>query len=234
MRRRVPCRRHISPTRQGLGLALAFLFALLGGLILNLMPCVLPVLAMKALAVASKAGKDPGEAVREGLAYGAGAIASFLALGVAVILLRTGGKAIGWGFQLQEPRVVAGFALLMFAVGLNLSGVFEWTRGIEAGEVLTRKGGAAGAFFTGILAVAVAAPCTAPFMAAAIGFALTQGAGVALGVFAFLGLGFAAPFVAIGLSPALLRCCRGPAPGCCISSSCLRSRCMAPPHGSSG
>ncbi|MGB8364766.1 MAG: protein-disulfide reductase DsbD domain-containing protein [Rhizomicrobium sp.] len=195
---------HFTDT-QGLGLALAFLFALLGGLILNLMPCVLPVLAMKALAVASKAGKDPGEAVREGLAYGAGAIASFLVLGGAVIALRTGGEAVGWGFQLQEPRVVAGFALLMFAVGLNLSGVFEWTRGVNAGEALTRKGGATGAFFTGILAVAVAAPCTAPFMAAAIGFALTQGAGVALGVFAFLGVGFAAPFVALGLSPALLR-----------------------------
>ncbi len=197
---------------QGLGMALAFLFALLGGLILNLMPCVLPVLAMKALAVASKAGKDPGEAAREGLAYGVGAVASFLALGGAVILLRAGGDAVGWGFQLQEPRVVAGFAALIFAVGLSLSGVFEWTGGIAAGEALTRKGGATGAFFTGILAVAVAAPCTAPFMAAAIGFALTQGAGTALGVFACLGVGFAAPFVTIGLSPALLRLLPKPGP----------------------
>jgi thiol:disulfide interchange protein len=191
--------------RQTITPAFALLFALLGGLILNLMPCVLPVLAMKALAIASKAGADGREAAREGLAYGAGAVASFLVLGGAVILLRAGGAAIGWGFQLQDPRACAAFALLMFAVGLNLSGVFEWTRGIAAGESLTRKGGAMGAFFTGILAVAVAAPCTAPFMAASIGFALTHGAGVALGVFACLGVGFAAPFVAIGLSPALLR-----------------------------
>lgn len=190
---------------KGLGIVLALAFAVLGGLILNLMPCVLPILAMKALGVASKAGADRGEAAREGLAYGVGAIASFLVLGGAVVALRAGGEAIGWGFQLQEPRVVAGFALLMFAVGLNLSGVFEWTGAITAGETLTRKGGALGAFFTGILAVAVAAPCTAPFMAASIGFALTQGAGEALGVFAALGVGFAAPFVVIGLSPALLR-----------------------------
>ncbi|HTW33806.1 MAG TPA: protein-disulfide reductase DsbD domain-containing protein [Rhizomicrobium sp.] len=186
-----------------MGVVLALLFAFVGGLILNLMPCVLPILAMKAFAVASKAGTE--HAARDGLAYGAGAILSFLVLGGAVLLLRAGGDAVGWGFQLQEPRVVAAFALLMFAVGLNLSGVFELPGGITAGDSLARKSGPAGAFFTGVLAVAVAAPCTAPFMAAAIGFALTQGAASALGVFFFLGLGFAAPFIAIGLSPALLR-----------------------------
>ncbi|HUO91553.1 MAG TPA: protein-disulfide reductase DsbD domain-containing protein [Rhizomicrobium sp.] len=184
-----------------MGIVLAFVFAFAGGLILNLMPCVLPILAMKALAVA-RAGH--GEAEREGFAYSAGAILSFMALGAAVLILRAGGEAVGWGFQLQEPRVVAGFALLMFAVGLNLSGLFELP-GITAGNALTQRGGAVGAFFTGILAVAVAAPCTAPFMATAIGYALTQGSAVALGVFFFLGLGFAAPFLAIGLSPALLR-----------------------------
>ncbi len=189
----------------GAGTAIALLFAFLGGLILNLMPCVLPVLAMKALAVASTAGADKREAAGEGLAYGAGAILSFLALGLSVVLLRAGGEAAGWGFQLQEPRVVAGFALLMFAVGLNLSGVFELPRGFAAGDALARKRGSVGAFFTGVLAVAVAAPCTAPFMATAIGFALTQGTGTALGVFACLGLGFASPFIAIGLSPSLLR-----------------------------
>ncbi len=193
------------PEENGLSGVLALLFAFLGGLILNLMPCVLPILAMKALAVASNARASHGEAAREGLSYGAGAILSFLALGLAVVLLRAGGAAVGWGFQLQEPRVVAGFALLMFAVGLNLSGVFELPGGISAGDTLTRRGGTVGAFFTGILAVAVAAPCTAPFMAAAIGYALTQGTAVALGVFLFLGLGFAAPFVAIGLSPAVRR-----------------------------
>jgi thiol:disulfide interchange protein/DsbC/DsbD-like thiol-disulfide interchange protein len=187
-----------------LGLPLALLFALVGGLILNLMPCVLPILAMKALSVASKAGAAKGEAAREGFAYGAGAVLSFAALGGAVLALRAGGEAVGWGFQLQEPAAVAGFALLIFAVGLNLSGVFELPAGISAGDALTRKGGAVGAFFTGVLAVAVAAPCTAPFMAAALGFALTQSAAEALAVFVALGIGFASPFVAIGLSPALL------------------------------
>lgn len=188
-----------------LGLAWALLFALIGGLILNLMPCVLPILAMKALSVASKAGADGREAAREGFAYGAGAVLSFAALGMAVVLLRASGSAVGWGFQLQEPAAVGAFALLIFAVGLNLSGVFELAGGIDAGDALTRRGGALGAFFTGVLAVAVAAPCTAPFMAAALGFALTQSALSALAIFLALGIGFAAPFVAIGLSPALLR-----------------------------
>ncbi len=187
-----------------IGWPLALLFAFIGGLILNLMPCVLPVLAMKALAVAGKAGKAHGEAAREGLSYGAGAILSFLVLGGAVMALRAGGQAVGWGFQLQSPAAVAGFSLLIFAICLNLSGVFA-IPGFGAGDTLTKRGGAIGAFFTGVLAVAVAAPCTAPFMAAALGFALTQPAAVGLLVFLVLGLGFAAPFIAIGLSPALLR-----------------------------
>jgi thiol:disulfide interchange protein len=187
-----------------LGLPLALLFALVGGLILNLMPCVLPILAMKALSVASTAGADRREASREGFAYGAGAILSFTALGAAVIALRASGEAVGWGFQLQEPAAVAAFALLIFAVGLNLSGVFELSGGISAGDSLTRKGGALGAFFTGVLAVAVAAPCTAPFMAAALGYALTQTTVAALAIFVALGVGFAAPFVAIGISPRVL------------------------------
>ncbi len=201
----VPQANFASDDGDGIGLAWALLFALVGGLILNLMPCVLPILAMKALSVASKAGADKREAAREGLAYGAGAILSFAALGMAVIALRASGAAIGWGFQLQEPAAVGAFALLIFAVGLNLSGVFELAGGIDAGGALTRRGGAIGAFFTGVLAVAVAAPCTAPFMAAALGFALTQSAPSALAIFVALGAGFAAPFVAIGLSPALLR-----------------------------
>jgi thiol:disulfide interchange protein/DsbC/DsbD-like thiol-disulfide interchange protein len=186
------------------GIGLALLFAFLGGLILNLMPCVLPILAMKAFALSSLAGRDRREAVRESLAYGAGAILSFAALGGLLIALRAGGQAIGWGFQLQEPIVVAGFALLMFGVGLNLSGVFE-VAGFGGGDALTRAGGVAGSFFTGVLAVAVAAPCTAPFMAAALGYALTQPAVAALAIFLALGLGFAVPFVLIGVSPLLMR-----------------------------
>jgi thiol:disulfide interchange protein DsbD len=201
----VPPANFASNDGNDIGLAWALLFALVGGLILNLMPCVLPILAMKALSVASKAGADKREAAREGLSYGAGAILSFAALGMAVIALRASGAAIGWGFQLQEPAAVGAFALLIFAVGLNLSGVFELAGGIDAGDALTRRGGVIGAFFTGVLAVAVAAPCTAPFMAAALGFALTQSAASALAIFVALGVGFAAPFVAIGVSPALLR-----------------------------
>ena len=198
-------------TAPALGLVLALLFALLGGLILNLMPCVLPILAIKALAIASKAGREQAEAAHEGLAYGAGAVLSFALLGTAAIALRAGGAAIGWGFQLQNPAVVAGFALLVFAIALNLSGVFE-IPGVGAGEGLARKGGVAGAFFTGVLAVAVAAPCTAPFMATALGFALTQPTLTALPVFVALGIGFAAPFTVIGFSPALLRLLPKPGP----------------------
>jgi thiol:disulfide interchange protein DsbD len=196
---------HLAGGAGGLGLRLAVLFALLGGIILNLMPCVLPVLAMKAFGIANKAHADKGEAAREGLAYGFGAVLSFVVLGGAVVALREAGQAVGWGFQLQSPIVVAGFALLMFAVGLNLSGVFEIAAGITGGDAFTRRGGPLGAFFTGVLAVAIAAPCTAPFMAAALGFALTQTITIALLVFLVLGIGFALPFVAIAFSPALLR-----------------------------
>ena len=200
-------------TEAGLTLPLAMLFALLGGVILNLMPCVLPILAMKALSIANKSGRTH-EAAGEGLAYGLGAVLSFTALGATVVALRAGGQALGWGFQLQQPVTVAAFALLVFAVGLNLSGVFE-VPGLGAGEALARRGGHLGAFFTGVLAVAVAAPCTAPFMAAALGFALTQSVAVALLVFVALGIGFAAPFVLIGFSPALLRLL--PKPGAWMS-----------------
>ncbi|HEX3945676.1 MAG TPA: thioredoxin family protein [Rhizomicrobium sp.] len=200
----VPQTQSIEANAAGTTLPLALLFALLGGLILNLMPCVLPVLAMKALAIANSAHADRREAARESFAYGAGAVLSFLALAAAIIILRAGGEAVGWGFQLQDPFAVAGFSLLIFVVGLNLSGVFE-VPGIGAGEGLTRRSGAVGAFFTGVLAVAVAAPCTAPFMAAALGYALTQGVVVSLSIFLALGVGFAAPFVIIGLSPRLTR-----------------------------
>jgi thiol:disulfide interchange protein len=200
----VPAARFGGGANEG-GFMLALLFAFLGGLMLNLMPCVMPILAMKALAVASQAHAEKGVAAREGFAYGIGAILSFVALGLVLVILRAGGQAIGWGFQLQEPAAVAGFALLVFAVGLNLSGVFEFSGGFNAGDTLARRGGWVGSFFTGVLAVAVAAPCTAPFMAAALGYALTQSAAVSVLIFFALGIGFALPFVLIGLSPALLR-----------------------------
>ncbi|HWU56156.1 MAG TPA: protein-disulfide reductase DsbD domain-containing protein [Rhizomicrobium sp.] len=182
-----------------LNLWLAVVFAFLGGIILNVMPCVLPILAMKALSLASHGA----EGRKESFAYTAGAVLSFAALGLAIIALREGGQSVGWGFQLQSPVAVAGFALLVFAVALNLSGLFE-VGSITAGEGLASRSGMVGAFFTGVLAVAVAAPCTAPFMAAALGFALTQSALSALAVFVALGLGFALPFLLLGIWPRLL------------------------------
>jgi thiol:disulfide interchange protein DsbD len=188
-----------------MGLLTAMLFALLGGLILNLMPCVFPVLSMKALALAAK--RDVPEAARaSALAYGAGVLVSFVMLAALLIALQAGGAAVGWGFQLQQPLFVTVLALLMFAVGLNLSGLYEIGGGAlaGAGEKLTHASGSAGSFFTGVLAVVVATPCTAPFMGAAMGYALTQNALFALAVFAALGIGFALPFVLLGFFPRAL------------------------------
>lgn len=190
---------------------LAMAFAALGGLILNIMPCVLPILAMKALALSRHAASERRVVAGETLAYGGGVVTSFLVLGAALLLLRAGGEAVGWGFQLQSPIAVAGFALLLFAVGLNLSGVYE-IGSITAGDSLTRKGGRTGAFFTGVLAVAVGAPCTMPFGAAALGFALTQGPAAAMLVFLALGVGFALPFLILGLVPGALAFVPKPGP----------------------
>ena len=188
----------------GLGLALAFVYALLGGLVLNLMPCVFPILAMKATSLAGHA-HEQSAARAQGLAFLAGVLATFLALAGALIAIRAGGSAVGWGFQLQSPVVVAGLALLMLAVALNLSGLFEVGTSLQGvGTGLASKQGLAGAFFTGALAVVVAAPCTAPFMGPALGWALTQSAPVALAVFLGLGLGFAAPFTLAAFAPGLL------------------------------
>ena len=192
--------------------AKAALFALLGGLILNLMPCVFPILAMKAASL-SRAAHQPTEARRDGLAFLAGVLATFVVLAGALLALRAGGQALGWGFQLQSPGVVAALALLMLAVALNLSGVFHIGAGLQgAGHgPLSRLPGVAGAFFTGVLAVVVAAPCTAPFMAFALGAALFMPWPMAVAVFLMLGLGLALPYVLISLNPRLLA--RLPKPG---------------------
>jgi thiol:disulfide interchange protein DsbD len=194
-----------------LGLAAAAVFAFLGGLILNLMPCVFPILAMKAASLAGH-GSDTAAARRQALAFGVGSVLTFLVLAGGLIALKAAGSAVGWGFQLQSPPVVAVLALLMLAVALNLSGLFEVGTSLQgAGSGLASRGGAAGAFFTGALAVVVAAPCTAPFMGPALGWALTQTPVAALVVFAALGLGFAAPFVLVAYAPGLLS--RLPRPG---------------------
>ncbi|MBU2116388.1 MAG: thiol:disulfide interchange protein, partial [Alphaproteobacteria bacterium] len=194
------------------GVLAALGLALIGGLILNLMPCVFPVLAMKAASLATTAHDAP-RARRDGLAFLAGVLVAFVALGGALLALRAAGQAVGWGFQLQSPGVMAGLTLLMLAVGLNLSGVFHVGAGLQAAGSgpLARLPGGVGAFFTGVLAVVVAAPCTAPFMAFALGAALVMPWPLALLVFAVLGLGLALPYVAVSFSPALLR--RLPRPG---------------------
>lgn len=204
-----------APARDGFDLSAllqAALLALAGGLILNLMPCVFPILAMKAAALA-RAAHEPREARRDGLAFLAGVLVTFLLLAGLMLGLRATGEAIGWGFQLQTPVVVLSLALLTLAVGLNLSGVYHVGQSLQGlGEMrLARLPGGIGAFFTGVLAVAVAAPCTAPFMAAALGAALVMPWAAALIVFLMLGLGLALPFVAISLSPPLLA--RLPRPG---------------------
>jgi thiol:disulfide interchange protein DsbD len=189
-----------------IGFLSALLFAFLGGIILNLMPCVLPVLSMKALAL-SRNASVPKEAKYEALAYAGGVVTTFALLALVLIGFRAGGLAVGWGFQLQQPIVVAALALVMFAVGLNLAGLFEISAGrlTGAGQNLTNRGGALGSFFTGTLAVVVATPCTAPFMAAALGYAAVQSAPISLAVFLALALGFALPFLILGFSPSVLK-----------------------------
>lgn len=189
----------------------ALVFAFLGGLILNLMPCVFPVLSMKAASLAGHA-HDPGKTRLQGLAFLVGVVATFLALAGLLIAVRAGGAAVGWGFQLQSPVVVASLALVMLLVALNMSGVFEFGTSVQGvGGSISARGGVTGAFFTGALAVVVAAPCTAPFMAGALGFALVQPPLISLSVFLALALGFAAPFVTLTFAPALLA--RLPRPG---------------------
>ena len=193
------------------GLLLALLLALLGGLLLNLMPCVLPVLSLKALSLA-QSGASPAHARRHALAYTAGVLLSMLALGGLALALRGAGLALGWGFQLQQPLVLAVLALVMFALGLSLSGL--WFVSVRLGArsgALLQGGGIRGDFFAGVLAVVLATPCTVPAMGAALAYAFT---GPMLGgvlVFLLLGLGLALPFLAIGFIPALAR--RLPKPG---------------------
>ncbi|MGH8190846.1 MAG: protein-disulfide reductase DsbD family protein [Rhodanobacteraceae bacterium] len=187
------------------GLPFALLLAFVGGLILNLMPCVLPVLAIKAVGVL-EGNTSRAASRRHALAYGAGVIATFLAIGVAILGLRDAGHAVGWGTQLQQPWIVAVLACVLFAVGLSMSGVVSFgSRLGNLGGSLTRRGGAAGNFFTGVLAVIVASPCTAPFMGVALAYAFVAPPSQELLVMLLLGIGLALPLTLIGLVPALAR-----------------------------
>lgn len=184
---------------------LAFAGALLGGLLLNIMPCVFPILSLKALSLA-RSGESAAQARAEGVAYTAGAVAMCLALGGALLAIRAAGVAAGWAFQLTDPRVVLLLLLLTGAIALNLAGLFE----LPTPQVGTRSG-RGGAFATGALAAFVATPCTGPFMGAALGSALVLPPVAAMAVFAGLGLGLALPFLLLGFVPALRK--RLPRPG---------------------
>ena len=194
-------------------LLMILLSALAGGLILNLMPCVFPVLSIKAMSLTSKTGASASEYRIHGVAYTAGVITTFLILASVLLALRAGGEAVGWAFQLQSPWFVSMLVFVFFVMGLSLSGVYEFgTRFMGVGGNLTQQGGYSSSFFTGVLATVVASPCTAPFMGAALGFALSQSWIVAMLVFAFLGLGMALPFLVLAFSPGLIKHMPRPGP----------------------
>ncbi|UXA51767.1 protein-disulfide reductase DsbD [Xanthomonas prunicola] len=199
------------PPHTDKGLLGMLVLALLGGLVLNLMPCVLPILSLKVLGLAHS-GESRGHARSHAIWYSLGVLVSFAAIGGLVIGLRAAGQAAGWGFQLQQPWFVAALAYLMFAVGLSLSGVFTLGSNLGGiGQSLAARNGPLGDFFTGVLACVVASPCIAPFMGTALAYAFTAPALLAMLVFLALGLGLALPFLLIGFVPSLAR--RLPTPG---------------------
>lgn len=201
---------------QGQGLWFAMAGALLGGLILNLMPCVFPVIGLKVLSFA-QSSHSKAAAIHHALVFSLGVVLSFLALAGLLIALRAAGDAVGWGFQLQNPWVVGLLALLFVAIAINLLGVFEMgllaTRAanLDFSNRVAGAGGSLGAFGSGVLAVVVASPCTAPFMGSAIGFTASAGIAQTLAVFAALGIGMALPYLLLASWPGLLS--RLPRPG---------------------
>ena len=198
------------PGGEGTALWLALLFAFLGGIILNAMPCVFPILSLKVLSFATG---DPSAHHRHAWWYVVGVVVSFVAVATALITLQGMGSAIGWGFQLQSPGFVIALAYLFTAMGLSLSGMVQFGGGMmNMGGSLAGQGGNKGSFFTGVLAVVVASPCTAPFMGSALGFALTQSMPIALSVFVALGLGMASPMLLLSYSSLARRVLPRPGP----------------------
>ncbi len=182
----------------------AIYLALFGGIILNLMPCVFPVLSIKALSLIKMGEKDNKMARLHGISYTLGVILSFLAIGATLLVLKEAGTAVGWGFQLQNPIIVAILAYLLFIIGLNLIGFFEFGNKLgNIGNKMAQGKSLSGSFFTGTLATVVATPCTAPFMGAAMGFAMTQNALISMSVFASLGFGLALPYLLLSYFPIL-------------------------------
>ncbi len=195
-----------------LTLLVALVFAFVGGLCLNLMPCVFPILSIKVLGFVHRGGQYKAKVRAHGLAFGLGVIVSFLVLATVIQVLRAGGTRLGWGFQLQSPTFVAAMTVLFFVIALNLLGVFEagtWLARVTGR--IAQPSGYLDSFSSGVLATLVAAPCTAPFMGTAIGFALTQGVATTLFVFGTLGMGMATPYVVLSLAPSSVE--RLPRPG---------------------
>lgn len=196
-----------------LSLPLALVFAFAGGLLLNLMPCVFPVLSMKALGLATSAADDRRALRMEGAAFAAGVVAAFVFLGVLIVALRGAGEQLGWGFQLQSPAIVATLAILFFVMAQNLSGVFEFGTLVPSQVASwSHSNRRIDAFASGLLAVVIASPCTAPFMGAAMGYALAERSHVVLGVFVVLGLGMALPYFLLAWFPAWRRMLPRPGP----------------------
>ncbi|MFO1397893.1 MAG: protein-disulfide reductase DsbD family protein [Burkholderiales bacterium] len=191
-----------APAADGLSLFTAIVFAFFGGIVLNLMPCVFPVLSLKALSLAAPGHGNRDKLRLEGLAFSAGVVATFVALAAILLAFRAAGEQFGWGFQLQSPAMVTGLALLFFVLALNLSGAFEFSGLVPsaAGDWSVRNR-YANAALSGVLAVVIASPCTAPFMGAALGFALAQPAVLTLIVFVALGAGMALPFLLLSWFP---------------------------------
>ena len=185
----------------------AVISALIAGVILNFMPCVFPVLSIKILHLTEHRAETPRRVRLHGIAYALGILACFTILAGVLHGLRAGGAEIGWGFQLQSPLMVATLAFILFALGLSLSGILTIGTSLTrvGGSRLLQQGGLSGSFFAGVLATVVATPCTAPFMGASIGFALTQPFVVGLAVFLALGLGLALPFLVLAFVPGLQR-----------------------------
>jgi thiol:disulfide interchange protein DsbD len=195
-----------APVANSSGVLKAAGLAFLGGIILNLMPCVFPVLFIKGLSLVNSSGEEKHKQRGHGLVYTAGIVVSFWALVAALLGLRAAGATLGWGFQFQSPVFVALMAGLLFFLGLSLAGQFEIGLTLtSAGGGLAQKQGYAGSFFTGVLAVIVATPCTAPFMGAAVGYALAQSAVVTFAIFTALALGLALPYLLLTLQPAWTR-----------------------------
>ncbi|MBC2605846.1 protein-disulfide reductase DsbD family protein [Pelagicoccus albus] len=194
-----------------IGFTQALLYAFLGGMILNLMPCVFPVLSIKVLGFVQQSGEDKGKVLKHGIMFTIGVLASFWLLAGTLIALRSAGESLGWGFQLQQPEFVAVMLVVMFLFGLSMSGVFEMGTSAISLQGKVKGDGYSGSFFSGVIATAVATPCTGPFMGQALGYALTLSAFQSLTVFTFLALGMATPYLVLSANPSLIN--KLPRPG---------------------